>query len=369
MIINQENSTVMEALRAYSSIGEVTEVTPYGNGHINRTYLVVADGKKYILQKINSYVFKDPYGVMENIKGVTDHIRRKYEEAGLDSERCTIDIINTDAGKLLYEGSGENYWRMYVYTDNTVAIDAVRSVDDFRNSAEAFGNFQRLLSDYPASTLCEPIKDFHNTPVRYANFLKALSRNKSGRAHTVEKEIEFVKQRESFTRLLEDANQRGELPLRVTHNDTKLNNILFDADTGEAICIVDLDTVSPGYSVTDFGDAIRFGANTAAEDEKDVSKVSLDLDLFRAYAEGFIRGCDGILEPSEAALLPEGAMMMTLECGMRFLTDYLDGDVYFGVGYPTHNLVRCRTQFALFADMERKKEQMDAIVRELLAGN
>ncbi len=359
----------MEALRAYSSIGEITEVTPYGKGHINRTYLVIADGNKYILQKINSYVFKDPRGVMENIKGVTDHIRRKCEAAGLDAERCTMKIITTDKGELLYEGYGENYWRMYVYTDNTVAIDAVRNIEDFRRSAEAFGNFQKQLSDYPADTLCEPIKDFHNTPVRYSNFIKALEENRSGRAHTVEKEIAFVKEREAFTHVLEDANKNGVLPLRVTHNDTKLNNILFDADTGESVCIVDLDTVSAGYSVTDFGDAIRFGANTAAEDEKDVSKVSLDLELFRAYAEGFLRGCDGSLEPDEVALLPEGAMMMTLECGMRFLTDYLDGDVYFGVGYPTHNLVRCRTQFALFADMERKKEQMDAIVRELLAHN
>ena len=181
------------------------------------------------------------------------------------------------------------------------------------------------MSDYPASTLCEPIKDFHNTPVRYANFLKALSRNKSGRAHTVEKEIEFVKQRESFTRLLEDANQRGELPLRVTHNDTKLNNILFDADTGEAICIVDLDTVSPGYSVTDFGDAIRFGANTAAEDEKDLTKVHFDIELFRAYAEGYCGAVKASITEKEAELLPYGAYLMTVECGMRFLTDYLSG--------------------------------------------
>ena len=366
MIINQENSTVMDALRNYSSIGEVTEVAPYGSGHINRTYLIIAEGKKYILQRINNFVFKNPYGIMRNIKGVTEHIRHKCEIEGLDSEHCTIQIVYTDDGELLYKGDGDNYWRMYVYSDNTVAIDAVRNVDDFYASAKAFGNFQKQLSDYPAETLCEPIKDFHNTPVRYANFIKALEKNKSGRAHKATKEIEFVKAREAFTHVLEDANKNGVLPLRVTHNDTKLNNILFDVETGESVCVIDLDTVSPGYSVTDFGDAIRFGASTAAEDEKDVSKVSLDLDLFRAYVEGFLCGCDGSLEPSEIALLPEGAMMMTLECGMRFLTDYLDGDVYFGVGYPSHNLVRCRTQFALLADMENKKEQMDAIVKEVL---
>lgn len=363
-----ENNLVKLApvLGAYTSIGEVKAAVPYGNGHINSTYKVSSDNANYILQRINTYVFTDPKGVMDNIKGVTDHIRRKNAEAGVDTSRCTLNIVPTDAGRLFFEDEDGNAWRMYEFTENTVSLDAVRSTEDFRRSAHAFGHFQCLLADYPADTLCEPIKDFHNTPVRYENFLKALAANKSGRAENVKAEIEFVKERAVFTGILEAANKNGILPLRVTHNDTKLNNILFDADSGEALCIVDLDTVSPGYSVTDFGDAIRFGANTAAEDEKDVSKVSLDLELFRAYAEGFVAGCDGRLESGEAALLPEGAMMMTLECGMRFLTDYLDGDVYFHTDYAEHNLVRCRTQFALFADMERKKAQMDAIIKELI---
>lgn len=365
---NKDILAMTEALGAYKKIGTALSAEPYGSGHINRTYLVTTEDKKYILQKINTYVFKDPQGVMENIKGVTDHIRRKTQAAGLDASRCTMNIITTDGGELLFCGKDGECWRMYDYTANTVAIDAVRGVEDFRRSAEAFGNFQKLLADYPAHTLCEPIKDFHNTPVRYKNFIKALEENKSGRADKAAPEIAFAKEREAFTAILEEANAGGRLPLRVTHNDTKLNNILFDADSGEAVCVVDLDTVSPGYSVTDFGDAIRFGANTAAEDETDVSKVYLDLNLFEAYVEGFLKGCDGRLEPSEVALLPEGAMMMTLECGMRFLTDYLDGDVYFHTDYPEHNLVRCRTQFALFADMERKKRQMDDIVARLSIG-
>lgn len=360
------DENVKKALAAFSSVGEVKSAIPYGNGHINFTYKVSTDKANYIFQRINTYIFPNPLGIMENIKGVTDHIRAKNAEAGLDTERCAMKIVPTDSGALYYEDSEGNAWRMYEFTENTVSLDAVRTADDFRRSAEAFGRFQSLLADYPADTLCEPIKDFHNTPVRYKNFEAALAANKSGRASNAGAEIEFVKAREPFTHVLENAHARGELPLRVTHNDTKLNNILFDAESGEAICVVDLDTVSPGYSVTDFGDAIRFGANTAAEDEKDVSRVSLDLELFRAYAEGFMKGCDGRLEAAEARLLPEGAMMMTLECGMRFLTDYLDGDVYFHTAYAEHNLVRCRTQLALFADMERKKAQMDAIIKELM---
>ena len=354
------------ALGAYKSLGEITHAEPYGNGHINSTYKVTADGKSYIFQRINTYVFKDPAGVMENINGVTEHIRAKNALMGGDVERCTLKIIKTDDGKLFFQDEEGNSWRMYEFVERTLALEAARNLDDFKSSAEAFGGFQCLLADYPAHTLCEPIKDFHNTPVRYANFEKALAANKSGRADRALPEIEFAKAREAFTHVLENAHREGKLPLRVTHNDTKLNNILFDAESGKALCIIDLDTVSPGYSVTDFGDSIRFGANTATEDEKDVSKVSLDLDLFRAYAEGFIRGCEGRLEPEEIKLLPEGAMMMTLECGIRFLSDYLDGDVYFHTKYDEHNLVRCRTQFALVADMERKKAQMDAVIKELL---
>ena len=354
------------ALGAYTSIGEIKEAVPYGNGHINSTFKVSTEKRNYIFQRINTYVFKDPAGVMENIRGITEHIRAKRALVGGDVDRCTLKIINTDDGKLFFEDGEKNAWRMYEFTERTVALEAARNLTDFKNSAEAFGRFQCLLADYPAHTLCEPIKDFHNTPVRYSNFLKALEKNASGRADSAMPEIEFVKEREAFTRILENAHSAGILPLRVTHNDTKLNNILFDPESGEAICIIDLDTVSPGYSVTDFGDSIRFGANTAAEDEKDVSKVSLDLDLFRAYAEGFIRGCDGRLQTEEIKLLPEGAMMMTLECGIRFLTDYIDGDVYFHTKYAEHNLVRCRTQFALVADMERKKAQMDAIIAELM---
>ena len=348
-----------KALTAYSSVGCVRSIVAHGNGHINGTFKIDAEKGTYILQRINDYVFKDPRGLMDNILKIGEHLRKKAALSGGDLKRCTLNVVFTDSGEPLVQ-TDDGYWRMYEFVNDSISYDTVTSVDDFKKSARAFGEFQRLLVDFPAHTLCEPIKDFHNTPVRYDNFVKALEANRSGRAHLAENEIEFVKQREKFASALEEAHASGRLPLRVTHNDTKLNNILFDVKTGDALCIIDLDTVSPGYSVTDFGDAIRFGANTAAEDEKDLSLVSLDLDLFGAYAEGFIEGCGGRLEPEEIKLLPVGAMMMTFECGMRFLTDYLDGDVYFRTEYPDHNLVRCRNQFALLADMERKKAQMDS---------
>ena len=242
----------------------------------------------------------------------------------------------------------------------------MESANDFYTCAKAFGRFQQMPSDYPAETLYEPIANFHNTPWRYDNIMDAVHKDVCKRLGGVLKEVAFAKSRESFCYTLERARVEGRLPLRVTHNDTKLNNILFDRITGEPVCVIDLDTVMPGYSVNDFGDSIRFGANTAAEDETDLSKVSLDLELFRVYAKGFIEGCDGSLTDMEMELLPIGAIIMTLECGMRFLTDYLMGDVYFKTHRPDHNLDRARTQFALVADMERKLDEMRKIIKDII---
>lgn len=239
----------------------------------------------------------------------------------------------------------------------------MESANDFYTCAKAFGRFQQMPSDYPAETLYEPIVNFHNTPWRYDNIMDAVHKDVCKRLGGVLKEVAFAKSRESFCYTLERARVEGRLPLRVTHNDTKLNNILFDRITGEPVCVIDLDTVMPGYSVNDFGDSIRFGANTATEDETDLSKVSLDLELFEVYAKGFIEGCDGSLTDTEIELLPIGAIMMTLECGMRFLTDYLEGDVYFKIYREGHNLDRARNQFALVPDMERKLDEMRAIIK------
>lgn len=356
-----------------SKIGEVTlayfgdssiPCVPYGNGHINDTFLVTLE-KRYILQRMNHQIFPNPERMMDNILGVTEHIRKKNTERGGDTERCSLSVVPTRDGKKFFCDSIGSYWRLYDFVEGTVTKETVENPSDFYACAVAFGQFQQELSDYDASKLFPTIENFHNTPWRYENLMKAIEKNASGRADEVTAEIEFAKNRREFVSVLERAREAGELPLRVTHNDTKLNNILFDEKTALPVCVIDLDTVMPGYSVTDFGDSIRFGANTAVEDETDLSKVTLDMELFELYAKGFIEGCGGRLTEKELDLLPEGAIMMTLECGMRFLTDHIDGDVYFKIHREGHNLDRCRNQFALVADMERKLPLMRAVINKL----
>ena len=346
-----------EAIAAWSHIGGVASCEPYGNGHINDTFLLVADsGKRYILQRINHTVFPRPDEIMENIASVTEHIKSKTGDP-----RSTLSVVPTNDGKNYFLDSIGCYWRVYDFCEGTVAKDSVTCTEEFVACAEAFGEFQGQLADFDASQLHEAIKNFHNTEKRFENLVRAIEADVCSRAKEVEAEIRFAMERKEFASMLERARECGELPLRVTHNDTKLNNILFDAKTAKPVCVIDLDTVMPGYSVNDFGDSIRFGANTAAEDETDLSKVSLDLELYRAYADGFVRGCGGKLTKKELELLPIGARMMTFECGMRFLTDYLEGDTYFRTSRPRHNLDRCRCQFALVADMEKKENEMKII--------
>lgn len=354
-----------EVVSAYSRIGKVNELTPYGNGHINDTFLIATNDKRYILQRINTTVFPCPEKVMANIKGVTEHIRGKVAEKGGDAERATLSVVNTDDGQSFFVDSIGSYWRVYDYVENTVAVDKLESSDGFSICGKAFGSFQGMLADYPSDTLYEVIKDFHNTPVRLEALVRAAEDDKLKRADGVKSELEFAYRRREFCNTLENARIAGELPVRVTHNDTKLNNILFDANDGHAVCVIDLDTVMPGFSVNDFGDSIRFGASSAPEDEPDLSRVYLDLGLFEAYARGFIDGCDGRLTDREISLMPVGAMMMTLECGMRFLTDYLNGDVYFKIHRAGHNLDRARNQFALLSDMESKLDKMNDIINKL----
>ena len=361
--MNRKKADPIEALSAFLKETPAS-CEPYGNGHINDTFLVIAD-KKYILQRMNTAIFPDPVGLMENIAGVTEHIRNKTTKAGGDAARCTLSVIPTLDGKRFFRDGNGACWRLYDFVSGTVTKERVERPEDFYTCAKAFGHFQQMLADYPAEKLSEPIANFHNTPWRYENLMKAVAEDKCQRLQSVLPEVEFAKEREAFCKTLEQARAEGTLPLRVTHNDTKLNNILFDEVTKEPVCVIDLDTIMPGYSVNDFGDSIRFGANTAVEDETDLSKVSLDLDLFAIYAKGFIEGCDGSLTKAEIELLPVGAMMMTLECGMRFLTDHLQGDTYFKIHRENHNLDRARNQFALVADMEQKLSQMKKIVRKL----
>ncbi len=363
-IYNRE--MLQEALEGINYEGEIIEVVPFGSGHINDTYLVrsLLDGKevKYALQRINHNIFKDPVAVMENVVAVTDFLKKKIMDNGGDVKREVINLISNKNNTVVYKDSNGNYWRGYHFIDGATSYDLVEREEDFYQSALGFGNFQNLLSDYPAETLNETIKDFHNTPVRFENFKKAVEEDVCGRASSVKNEINFVLSHKDFVGILMDLLNNNQIPTRVTHNDTKLNNVLIDNATGKALCIMDLDTVMPGLSVNDFGDSIRFGASTASEDEKDLSKVNFDLNLFEIYTKGFLEGCKGSLTDVELDMLPVGAKMMTLECGMRFLTDYLQGDTYFKTSYDTHNLDRARTQFKLVSEMDKNWDKMKEIV-------
>lgn len=361
---------VQEAIDGFKLPGELKECVVYGNGHINDTYRLTYETpngtKRYILQRMSRSIFKDPVGLMENVGGVTSWLRKKIIANGGDPERETLTIVKSQENLPYFRDSKGEYWRVYLFIEGATSYDAVKDDNDFYQSAVSFGHFQRLLADYPAETLHETIKDFHNTPDRLEKFKKAVREDVCGRTASVQKEINFILEREELTHALYDLQQEGKLPLRVTHNDTKLNNIMIDNKTGKAICVIDLDTVMPGLAVNDFGDAIRFGASTGAEDEKDLSKVECSMELFDLFTKGFIEGCNGKLTKREMELLPMGAKVMTFECGMRFLTDYLQGDTYFKIHREEHNLDRCRTQFKLVSDMEKKWGQMHEIVKKYM---
>jgi Ser/Thr protein kinase RdoA (MazF antagonist) len=331
----------------------------YGSGHINQTYLLVdATAREYILQRINKNVFKRPDLLMRNIVAVTNHLRAKAQ-----SHREVLTLVPTLAGEdWLVDEDGE-YWRLYDFVTDIVSMDKAETPADLRESGLAFGRFQRQLADFPAETLHETIPHFHDTPDRYRALKEAIAADTHGRAKEVGAEIEFALAREAFAATLMDLQAKGDLPLRVTHNDTKLNNVLFDRMTRKALCVIDLDTVMPGLAANDFGDTIRFGATSAAEDEPDLAKVNFVMPLYEAFAGGFLEACGESLTPCEREHLPHGAKMMTLECGVRFLTDYLSGDTYFRTGRAGQNLDRCRTQFKLVQDMERAFDDMRRTIK------
>ena len=336
----------------------------YGEGHINDTFVVwrADHTKRFILQRINTDTFTDPAGLMENICGVTRHLRAKIQAESGDPGRECLNVIPTLSGASYYIDTEGNAWRAYDFVENTVCLQQVGCEADFRTVAETLGKFQNQLADYPASTLHETIARFHDTPNRYANFEKALAVDALGRAKNIAPEIAFIHAREKDCHVLLDQLAAGEIPLRVTHNDTKINNVLLDETTGKGICVIDLDTVMPGLSAYDFGDSIRTGANDCAEDEPDQSKVHFDLHLYEVFAKGYLSTAGSTMHTAEKKSLAWGAKLMTLECGIRFLTDYLEGDHYFHIARPNHNLDRARTQFTLVRQMEDVFDQMTAIV-------
>ena len=356
-----------EAIGQFRYEGVLIDERPYGSGHINDTYLLTFEIAemgtiKVILQRMNKNIFTKPIELMENILNVTSYLRKKIIENGGNPDRETLNVIRTVDNMPYFVDSEGEYWRSYKFITDATSYDQVESPEDFYQSAVAFGNFQRLLAEYPAETLHETIEGFHDTKARFQVFKKAVEDDVCGRAASVQKEIQFVLEHEHLANVFADLLEKKEIPLRVTHNDTKLNNIMIDNKTRKGICVIDLDTVMPGLARNDFGDSIRFGASTATEDEQDLSKVSCDMELFDLYAKGFIEGCGGKLTEKEIDLMPTGAMVMTFECGMRFLTDYLQGDTYFKIHRENHNLDRCRTQFKLVKDMEAKWDTMREII-------
>ena len=338
---------------------------PYGNGHINDTFLCDCN-PKYIIQKINTSIFSNPEEVMDNISAVTEHLKKKIIKNGGDPDRETLQIVKTIDNKNVYRTESGDYFRAYKYVDKSVTKEAAQTPEDLYNAAKAFGKFQNMLSDFPADTLHETIPDFHNTKKRFSDFVHAVDSDLANRRKTAEKEIDFALARKDITGVIVDLMEKDEIPLRVTHNDTKLNNVLFDEGGKKAICVIDLDTVMPGSLLYDYGDALRFGASSAAEDEKDLSSVYFDLDKFEAFTKGFLEELKSSITPKEAEFMPFAAKLLTYECGIRFLGDYLNGDSYFKIHYPGQNLDRARTQLKLVWDIENKTDEMTDIIKRLM---
>lgn len=368
-MVNNYATLTNEAINLINFEGKVIDIKSFGGGLINATFLVRSllesgEERRYILQKVNHYIFKDIEKLMENYCRVCDYLKEVVIKRNGDIYRETITVIRGKNGNSFVKDSQGNYWRAILFIPDTITCETISCEEDFYKTGKAFGNFQKMLADYDATKLYESIPNFHNTKERFKTFLKAVEENKSGRKDKVIDEIKFILDRKDETSLLVNMIESGELPLRVTHNDTKLSNILLDKDTREGICVIDLDTIMPGSSLYDFGDAIRSGATFAKEDEEDLSKVFVDLGLFEAFTKGFIEGVDNGLTSKEIELLPMGAKIITLEQGMRFLTDYLDGDLYYKTSYDDHNLVRTRTQLKLVKDLEDKWEEANNIVKK-----
>lgn len=365
--MSEAEKLLNEALAAYDFGGQLVGAVRYGSGHINDTFVVHTQPgedpcRRFILQRISSAAFKHPDEVMANIVGVTSFLGEKIKEAGGNPARETMSVWATKSGENFYTDSEGGAWRVYPFVEDTICLQKAETPELFAASARAFGKFQRMLKDYPADTLYETIPKFHDTEDRLAKLKAAVAADVMGRVKEVGPELKFVQEREADCSVALSALRDGRLPLRVTHNDTKLNNILIDRESGEGICVIDLDTVMPGLAINDFGDSIRFGANHSAEDERDLTKVNFDLELFDVYAAGFLEGAGGALTETELDYLSWGAKLMTLECGIRFLTDYLEGDHYFRIHREGQNLDRCRTQFKLVSDMEAAWDDMKAVV-------
>ncbi len=360
-----DNSEILDFIRDFDIAGVPVGAEVCNTGHINRTYIVTTESEhgegKYILQRINTSVFTNPDELMHNIENVTAYLRREIAAEGGDPDRETLSIVRC-GGKLYRTDADGGVWRVYVFVPGTRSYDSADTPEMLEAAGLAFGRFRKRLSDFPAAELHETLPRFHDTAKRYRDFLTAVNEDRAGRAESVKNEIEFIKARAEKFSYITDRISAGRIPLRVTHNDTKLNNVLIDTESGKAVCVVDLDTVMPGSVLYDFGDGIRFGASSAAEDERELDRVFVRLDMFDGFAKGFIAGCGGSLTDEELDALPMGAYIITAETGMRFLADHLNGDTYFSIHRENHNLDRARTQLKLVSDMETKLGDMERII-------
>lgn len=355
---------IIEIAKKFYPDGEEYSIHPLHTGHINDTFVVACGCPKLVIQRINKNVFKRPEDVMENICKITEHIRAKLEKCCGDVENGVLSFITVGDVPYVIDDRGE-YWRAYHFIDGD-CLQTCDSEDIFTQVGVSFGKFQQQLSDFDASELHETIADFHNTEVRYANFERAVEEDTVNRASSVQAEINFVRERKAECSHIVRGIKEGRFPLRVTHNDTKLNNIIVDKETGVGLCVIDLDTVMPGSMLYDFGDAIRFGASSAVEDETDLSKVYIKPNMFEAFVKGFIEGLDGSATTEEILAFPLSSKIITLEIGMRFLTDYLCGDTYFRTAYSQHNLDRARNQFKLVESIEDNMSVLDNIVKKYI---
>lgn len=354
-------NSLLEVCQAFDI---TSEGVAFGNGHINDTYYASKHGRLCILQRMNTNVFRNPAGVMQNIFSATEHVRRKLEAAGEDSARGTLQFLRTTDGAPFFTDSAGSCYRVCYYIDESVTFESVSNPKQFYEAARAFGRFQNMLSDFPSEQLYETIEKFHDTPSRVKQLQTAILNNAHDRLKECEEEVEYALQKAEEMGVVVDALKAGEIPYRVTHNDTKLNNVLFDKTTGQGICVIDLDTIMPGSLLYDFGDALRYGANTAVEDETGLENVTFDLTLFEAYTKGYAAELKHTITKEEKELLAYSAKLMTYECGIRFLTDFLNGDTYFKTKYDGHNLDRAKNQLKLCKDIDTKQAMMHRIVEE-----
>jgi hypothetical protein len=365
-----QEKQLQEISKKFQIYGEILHAETLKIGHINETYTATYDQGgtrvRYIHQKLNQTVFRNPAGVMKNVMRVTTHIRKKQEARNVrDVTRRSLIVIPTRDGKSFYQNGESEVWRTFVFVEGVETYEAVQSPEQAYQAGRAFGEFQHLLVDLPGERLFEAIPDFHNTRKRFTALQQAVQRDRFNRAKEARREIEFALQHEKIVDVILDAMRKRKIPERVTHNDTKFNNVMLDVLTGEAMCIVDLDTVMPGCALYDFGDMVRTTTSPTLEDELDLSKVKMQMPMFKKLAQGYLSTAGQFLTKSEKSFIAFSGKLITFEIGIRFLTDFLSGDTYFRIHRPAHNLDRCRTQFKLVESIEKQEQAMQKYVNEL----